>query len=76
MFSPDISLRGSPRSAFGRTTMSIVHVDARWNTEDLYRFGPRECVTPYVLCGVEFWIALSLHITGRCGGEGRSFLSI
>ena len=56
--------------------MSMVRVDARWNTEDLYRFGPRECVTPYVLCGVEFWIALSLHITGRCGGEGRSFLSI
>jgi hypothetical protein len=35
-------------------------------------FGPRECVTPYVICGVEYWIALSLQITGSCGGELKS----
>jgi hypothetical protein len=41
-------------------------------THDLYRFRPRECVTSYVLYVVEYWIALILQITCRCGDEWRS----
>jgi hypothetical protein len=43
-------------------------IAARWyvrmyvRTQDLYRFRPRKCVTPYVLCDVEYLIALSLWI--------------
>jgi hypothetical protein len=68
VFSLDCALRGSPRSAFGRTTMSIttrwVHVGACRNTGSLYMFRPHECVIPYIMCGAEYRIALNLHITG------------
>jgi hypothetical protein len=53
-------------------------ISTRWyvqmhvGTQDLYRFRPRECITPYVVCSVEYWIALSLQITCRCGHEWRS----
>jgi hypothetical protein len=47
----------------------MVHAEARRYTKNLYWFGPRECVTPYVICDVEYWIALSLQITSGCGGE-------
>lgn len=49
VFGLDCTLRGSPRSAFGRTATSIT---ARWyvrvqvGTQRLYRFGACECVIP------------------------------
>jgi hypothetical protein len=45
----------------------MIRVGARWNTGDLYRFGLRKCVLPYVLCGAEYWIALSSKISSDCG---------
>jgi hypothetical protein len=46
---------------------SMVGAGARQNMENLYRFESCECVIPYVLCGAECWIALSLRIKGDCG---------
>ena len=51
---------------------SMVRADARRNTKGTYRFRPHERVTLYDLCGVEYWIALSLQITNGSGGEGWS----
>jgi hypothetical protein len=45
----------------------MIRVGARWNTGDLYRFGLRKCVLSYVLCGAEYWIALSSKISSDCG---------
>jgi hypothetical protein len=45
----------------------MICVGARRNTRDLYRFKMRKCVLPYVLCGAEYWIPLSLKITSDCG---------
>jgi hypothetical protein len=49
----------------------MVRAGARQNTGSLYRFGPHECVIPYVLCGVEYWIALSSRITCGLGAEDK-----
>jgi hypothetical protein len=51
-FGTDGALRGIPRSAFGRTTTSIAtqwFVRGMMGYSKLYRFGPLECVIPYVL---------------------------
>jgi hypothetical protein len=45
----------------------MIRVGAHRNTGDLYRFGFRKCVLPYVLCGAEYWIAMSSKITSDCG---------
>jgi hypothetical protein len=75
MFSTACALWGSPHSAFGRTTTSITawwYVRMHVGTHGLYRFGPRECVIPYILWGVGCLIAPSLRITGGYGGEWKN----
>jgi hypothetical protein len=42
----------------------MVWVGACRNTGSLYRFGPRECVIPYVQCGAKYWISLSSQVIG------------
>jgi hypothetical protein len=44
----------------------MIRARARHNMGYLYRFELRKCVI-LVLCGAEYWIAMSSKITGDCG---------
>jgi hypothetical protein len=52
----------------------MVRLEARRNMGSLYRFGPRECIVPYVMCGDEYLIGLILQITGGCGRWKKKLL--
>jgi hypothetical protein len=58
---------GYPRGAFGQDDVvdrdSMVRAEARRNTRELYRFGPPECIIPYVLLVLSIEFADGVWVT-------------